>query len=665
MQKKYGLAALLLTLLAALAYLPLVSQIGYLNDDWYLMFDGSVGGASFFHQVYSIDRPLRGYLMQAAFSLFGMNPLPYHLSAFVFRALSGLILLWVLERLWQKNFFANLAAAALFLLYPGFLSQVNPIDYQSQLFSLACGLFSVALTLEALRIESKPARVALTLASILTGWVYLGLVEYFLGFEALRLLAIFLPRWRDSSAPALARVKAALLAWLPFSAAPLGFLLWRVFLFDAARKATDVGLQLSQGFSSSLNLSWQFNYLIQDTFNVLVTAWAYPLYALVFPLRLREMLTGLGLAAFSAALIFLGLRFLFRHEEDARPTPRSETLWLGWLTLIAGLIPVILVNRHIIFPDYSRYALAPAVGAAILTAALLANFSSRSLRLALMAALVAAATLTHYGNAARAASETEATRAFWQQVSWRVIQIEPGTTLIASYAGSGLSEDYFVWGPANLIYYPQAQESNPLNVPLPAAVLTNDAALQILSNGGVESPLRRGNQLTRDFGNVLVITQATPQSCARVINGNAPELSPQDSPRIFLIAPSSRLDAVKTEGKFPVPPAVVFGNQPPQGWCYFYEQADFARQIGAWELIPILLQQARDGGHYPNDKLEWMPFLQGAAKAGDVESMRTMMKLLSADKFLRAQTCALMSDFMQREMVTDEVRFAVEHGVCQ
>jgi hypothetical protein len=69
-------SVLFLTMLGAGTHLLLVAKLGCINDDWYLMFDGYVGGADFFHEVFSVDCPVRGYLMQTTFSLFGMNPHP-------------------------------------------------------------------------------------------------------------------------------------------------------------------------------------------------------------------------------------------------------------------------------------------------------------------------------------------------------------------------------------------------------------------------------------------------------------------------------------------------------------------------------------------------------------------------------------------------------------
>jgi hypothetical protein len=342
-----------------------------------------------------------------------------------------------------------------------------------------------------------------------------------------------------------------------------------------------------------------------------------------------------------------------------------EQVLVALVTIVAGLLPVIFVNRHVILPDYSRYALASSAGVAILFSVIIDKISLRSLKVAVAGFFVIVAVLTHHGNAMRFVNETEATRNFWWQVAWRAPQIKEGTTLIASYPGSSLSEDYFIWGPANLIYYPEQQDAAELRVKLPAAVLADNVVLQIITNGGIETPLRRGNYLERDFGNVLVMIQSRSNGCVRFINGDVPELSPYDQQRLLLVAPYSHLDNVIPDGEFQTPPATVFGKEPEHNWCFYYQKADLARQRGEWEKIPALLKQALNEGQYPEDSLEWMPFLQASAVLNDVDKVRSTIKLVTADKFLRLQVCEVMTDFEQKETLSDEVKALIEHGICK
>ena len=659
-----GLAILAVS---AIAYLPLVHRLGYLNDDWYLMYDMQVKGGDFFHEIFSGDRPGRALLMIPMFSMFGFEPLYYQLSAYLFRFLGGLSLYWSLQMLWPQKRFFVFAAALLFTIYPGFLSQVNAIDYQSHIVGLFLSLLSVALTIKSIQAARRGAQIMWAAFSVIAGWGYLSQMEYFIGMEVFRFACVFVLVWRAEGESILKRLTKGIVASLPFLLIGGGFLIWRVFLFVAERKATDIGLQLSLAISSPVTLLWWLNYLIQDTFNVVLVAWGLPMYILAFPLRLRDMVIALGWAGLASVLTFWAIHQQRLNESGAETKSQfsREPLWLSLSGILGGLIPVILVNRHITFPDYSRYSLIASVGAVMLFAWVLDNIFSDRVRSSVLVFFVAVAVLTHYGNAVRAVTETESTRNFWQQVAWRAPQIKEGTTVVASYPGSPLSEDYFIWGPANFIYYPEKQTSDEVNIKLPATILTDAAVLQVMTNGGTESQLRRGNYSERDFGNVLVMVQTSPNGCVRVINGTAPELSPGDQQRLFLVAPFSKLENIIPGGESRALPLLVFGEELPQGWCYYYQKADLARQRGEWDKIPILLSEALELGYYPEDILEWMPFLQASAVLGDAQQVGSMAKLFATNKFLRMQACEIMTDFMAKELVPDDVRSVIEKNICK
>jgi len=673
LKKKLGsfwFGALLISIIAGIAYLPLVGHLGYLNDDWYLMYDMQVKSPAFFHEIFAIDRPGRALAMIPLFSIFGFNPLWYHLSAFLFRVFGGVSLFWTVRMLWgeRRNFFA-LTTALLFTIYPGFLSQPNAIDYQSHILGLFLAMLSVALTIKSFLISNRIQKVLLITGSILAGWGYLSQMEYFIGIEVFRFACIFLLIWREQTATFKQKSIKFILSSLPFLFIAAGFLIWRLFFFESARKATDIGLQVTQAVSSPLIALWWLNYLIQDFFTVTLVAWNLPMYQLAFSMRLKDMAMAVIWSALAVAAMLYGIRWMGEKESAAESGLESramrETLLISFLAMAGGLIPVILVNRHVTLPDYSRYTLIASIGAVMLLALLIENISRRGTQITLLGLFVVIAVMTHYGNTIRSADETDATRNFWQQVAWRAPQIEQGTTLIALYPGSPLSEDYFIWSPANFIYYPEKQSSNPVIVKLPAAVLNGDTVTQITTNGGVETPLRRGNYLERDFGNVLVMVQSQPDSCVRFINGDSPELNASDDGRIMLIASHSRLDAVSTEGESPTPPAFVFGAEPERGWCYYYEKADLARQRGEWEKIPLLLDEALDKGYYPNDPLEWIPFMQAYALQGNVDEMRQTTKLIILDKYLRLQVCNNLKYLAENETLSIEVNDLITKKICE
>lgn len=665
----FWFGSLLIFIIAGIAYLPLVSRLGYLNDDWYLMYDMFVKDPSFFHEIFGIDRPGRALAMIPLFSLFGFNPLWYHLSAFVFRAFGGVFVFWTMRMIWkERNLFA-LVTGLLFAIYPGFLSMPNAIDYQSHILGLFLATLSVALTVKSMLAADRTQKGMLIAGSVLSGWAYLSQMEYFLGIEALRFALIMVLLWRGQGESIRVKATKIVKVSLPFLLIAAGFLIWRLFFFESERKATDVSLQVTQIFTDPLIALWWLNYLIQDFFTVTLVAWNLPVYQLAFSMRLKDMAAGIAWASLAVAALLYGIRWMEEkaQEAEAGSSPRvmRETLFVSFLSIAGGLLPVILVNRHVTLPDYSRYTLIASIGAVMLLALLVESIAKRGTQVTVLGVLIAIAVMTHYGNTIRYAYETEATRNFWWQVAWRAPKIEEGVTLLAMYPGSPLAEDYFVWGPANMIYYPEKQSNNPVTVKLPAAVLDGNTVMQVTTNGGVETPLRRGNYLERDFGNVLVMVQSSENSCVRFINGASPELNSYDDGRIVMVARHSQLEAVATDGEIPTVPEHVFGSEPERGWCFYYQQADLARQRGEWEEIPTLLNEALDKGYYPNDPLEWIPFMQAYAMQGNVEEIREMTKLVVLDRYLRLQVCNNMKYLAENETLSSEVNDFITKRICE
>jgi hypothetical protein len=290
-----------------------------------------------------------------------------------------------------------------------------------------------------------------------------------------------------------------------------------------------------------------------------------------------------------------------------------------------------------------------------------------SLKRAIVVIFVILALQTHYGNFVRVASETESINEFWWQVSWRVPDIKTGTTLAASYSVASIQEDYFVWGPANHIYYPEQQAKMPIDINLSAVVLNEDNVARIIAGKGNESFYRRGDVLISiEFNNVLVMTQADERFCVRVIDGNAPELSVYDPHRIMLIAPNSRFENVQIDGKSHTPPDLIFGPQPLRDWCFYYQKASLARQKGDWNLVVELYEEAEKMGFHPNDQIELMPFLQAYAIFGNQKQVKNISTRINTHTFYRQQACHnLMFVEDNKSLLTSEMQSFVDELFCQ
>ncbi|MEA4910223.1 MAG: hypothetical protein VB089_21555, partial [Anaerolineaceae bacterium] len=558
------LPVLLLALAAVLAYLPLAHALGFYFDDWYLIYAGHTQGAAKFVEVFAIDRPARALLVAPLYSLFGDNAPLYSYSACLVRWLGAVCLWWLVRMVWPRARSAALVIALLFVVYPGFMDQPNAIDYQSHIFSLTLALFSLACTVRFALAQRPLERGLFAVLTAVTTLAYLLLIEYHVGLEALRVFLLWVLAARVEK-NLVRRAGRTLLHDLPALLALAGFLFWRVFLFDNQRSTTAIDAMFFSLVGDPLYRGlWMLARMVQDFLNVSAFAWAVPLYNTTFNLRLSDFMQALllGLALAGAAALYLV--FQARRDPPAEDEPgdalpwQTQVLIVGALTVVCTLLPVHFGSRHVQFPAYSRFSLPGSIGAAMLVTALLYSLPRAWLRIAGVALLAGMAVMAHFGNAVNFANEWDSVRHFWWQVAWRAPGIQAGTTLVADYPISGITEDYFLWGPANLIYFPQKLDAAPTPVQLPAALLTPDNVRWIELGYGTNVTNQRSMYSERNFANVLALSMPTGGSCVHLIEGQRPELSDGESYEMMLVASHSNAGAVRPDAEPAAPPQSVF-----------------------------------------------------------------------------------------------------------
>jgi hypothetical protein len=633
---------LVLLIISGLTYLPLLGKFGYTNDDWYLMYAASAYGPNAFIDIFSVDRPGRVLVMIPAYELFGANPLFYNLSAFLFRTLGGVALLGLLRRLWSGRPVSAIGMAVLFLVYPGFLSMPNAIDYQSHIVGLAAALLSIWLTIQAVQSDRLLEKILSDSGAVLFGWLYLSQMEWYIGFEFFRWACVFLLASRHGGTVFQKGIRAIRCAY-PSLLVPAAFLVWRLFFFSSQRGATDVDLQfeLFKLYPVQTVYHWSIQ-VLQDLYDVLLAAWVIPLS------RLLEYIEwwGWSLALIASGIVMFLLFKLDRADRRAaseQPNFLREALWLGILTAIAGLIPIAMVNREVAFPSFSRYALVSSVGVAIFLVALVSMIRRQILRSAVLATLLTIAMLTHHANSVKSAQETAIVRNFWWQVSWRIPQLETRATLIGNYPAGSTEEDYFIWGPANLIYYPENRAATGIQPALFAAILNEETVAKVLARERQEFDNRKNIITYKNYRNILILTQPTMDSCVHVIDGLQPEFSQFESESIREIGPYSELEHILVDETPHTPPTLVFGPEPDHGWCYYYQMADLARQRGDWEQVLRVGEEAFGKHLTPNDSVEWMPFLQAYAQSGDVAQLEARAPQITASPYIAHQACQIIT----------------------
>ncbi|MBI5839948.1 MAG: hypothetical protein HZB19_07575 [Chloroflexi bacterium] len=643
LKKKPFLEIILLLIISAIVYLPNIGNLTYFKDDWYYIYDGTIAGADIFHLMFSIDRPARGVFFEIYYSLFGPHPLPYHIAAYLWRALSSVGALWLFNILWPRERKFAFFTALFFTIYPGYFWWISAIEYQPMIASLALQVFSIAFTLKAVQASGRAHRVAYLAAAVLTGWLYIALVDYAIGMEVMRFLCVYVIVERDRPAGNFfPKLLVSARAWMWNLIIPLGFVFWRIFIFNNERKATDIGLQLSalMGDPVSTLTRWLIQWF-NSLLNLGVLAWVAQFPRFFFGLRLRDTILGLTVAVIVLLLVLWAEKLLGAGNGPGSPALiYREAFLIGLPGMMLGILPVIMANRTINLEGFSHYALPASLAAAVSLAGFLHTMSSRRVRWVCLSGIVAFAALAHYSISVSAMNEEDAVEEFWWQVSWRIPALRPGTTLVINYPSANMGDDGFgVMEAANMIYFPQPSAQIPVHYNVSAITLSNANLQDVLTGNLHRQTEYRSHTIDFDYGNVLVLSQPASTSCVHVMDGRQPLISPLDPGNVLLAAPSSNIENVITDSAPFIPPDFAFGPEPGRKWCYYYEKAELALQFGDWDEVVSLGNEAIRLGLHPEDQSEWMPFLQAYAITGDEKGMKQTASKINTDVSLRVQAC--------------------------
>ncbi len=660
----------LMLVVGILSYLLLIERLGFYGDDWYIIFDGHTQGPMFLLQVSKSDRPAQGLFWGLTYALFNEHFIWYHLTSFLYRFMAALAFFWILNRIWPTKKEANFLIIFFFLLYPGYVMQFDPVVYQIHSLSQCLAMVSIALSVKAIGTKTSISKLMLWIFAGISAWIYLSLLEYFIGMEFLRLFFVVLASWHESIETVKEKVTRSIKNWFPYVVVPVGFLIWRIFFFESTRKATDIAAQIGVFTSapSHTALWWLVNALY-SMWNIIFSAWVVPFSGIFIQLRLRDILLTFGISAVCVSLILFGLYWRTNgttkpQEEEHRQDWIPLVMWGGFVSILIGIAPVILANRYVDF-EYSRYTLVGAAGAVMILVAGLYLFSSQRLRILLTSILVFVAVSTQFGISLNLVDQADSLRNFWWQVSWRAPQIEPGTTLVASYSLMAAPEEYDIWGPANLIYYPEKQDTTPIKIQLPAAILGEETVNLILGRGNGGAADRRGNLIDVGFGSMLVMAQSSPNSCVRILDGLMPELSLDDENSIKLISPFSQIDRIMTNATPSIPPEAFFGPEPEHGWCFYYQKASLARQNGDWQTVITLGNEARTNGFSPYDRIEWIPFLQAYVAMQQIDKLEAYSGVMNEFPLIRFQTCQILKQTASETHPDDfELKMFIEEKFC-
>ncbi|WKZ47027.1 MAG: hypothetical protein QY306_14525 [Anaerolineales bacterium] len=613
-RREFWFTAALVAFVAFVTYGVLIPQLGFYRDDWYMLQMGQWRGAAGLIEIFQTDRPFIGYLFAIYFRLFGTAPLGWHLAALAIKIIGAVSFLWLMRLLFPGRRDFTTWTTLLYIVYPGFLQQPVAATYIHLLLAVTASILSLALTSQAIQqIEFKWKFVLTVAASALT-LLYLLIFETMIGLEVARFFIVVYLIMQTQQADWRSAIRKSILWMIPYAITSGGFLAWRLFFFNATRHSTDLDALLA-GYSVSplRSIVTILVELGKDFIELVFLSWAAPLYQFTANGDIFDLASSLVVAALALGGILVYSR-VYKSGDDPVPTQSKASLWLGALIAVFALMPINLAGRNILFSaQWDRYTLHAAFGGVLLLGNLIYISFREQARRVLLFALVATGVVVQYQSAAEYRNFWELQREVWWQMTWRAPDLQENTLIYVRLPpGYAFFEDYEIYGPANLVYAPDAS----IRI---AADLITPRTVPLLIQQEVKGNRNRGVYVHRNYKNALMFTFPTPDSCLHAIDGRLVELPDYSQNDLLLISTYSKIERIDIFASGVEPPAKLFGSAPETGWCYYYQKISLERQQEDWEGAAQLAEEANRFGYQPRDPSEWFPVFEAYANTGRFE----------------------------------------------
>ena len=298
---------------------------------------------------------------------------------------------------------------------------------------------------------------------------------------------------------------------------------------------------------------------------------------------------------------------------------RFENHWVGqafilgafaWL-FAGGSFWLVGIQPQLHFSE-DRFTMPFMLGSSLLVVALIGLLKAKpKIQFALLALLIGFSVGKQFQTNTDYRRDWTTQRDFFWQMSWRIPSLAPNSAILVNDLPLTYSSDNSLSGPLNWMYSPAGQMDHILFF---ASIRTGVAYPALEPNLPIHL-----NYLPKVFdGNTsrVVAIKFDPPSCLRVLDpeiDSQNKLLPQLMRQVAALNNYSMIDANHSV----MPPPSFFAPEIPRGFCYYFEQADLARQRGDWPLIVKLGDIAFNSNDYPHDPVERFVFIEGYAHEGD------------------------------------------------
>jgi hypothetical protein len=287
---------------------------------------------------------------------------------------------------------------------------------------------------------------------------------------------------------------------------------------------------------------------------------------------------------------------------------------MGIFIVLFGTAPVWAKGEQIAVGKWSeRYTLAPMLGAVILIVNLIEwLFRTHRQKQVLLSLLLGISISGQMVNQILFRDDWKAQREIYWQLHWRVPSLEPGTALFGKGTFTDKSSYYDAIYIVNTLFGGTAQQN--------ARYAYFDIFHTAFDDYIPGIPLMqsfRGVRFSGSTSQAIVFDFGVRGGCVRVLDAIY-QGDPDLDGSIADLFDISGVANIKSSPDL-TPNPDIFGEAPPQTWCYYFEKADLARQMQNWETILQLKAESDSQGFTPDLGAEYLPFIEAYARTGQWE----------------------------------------------
>ena len=600
---------------------------GFYWDDWPFAWIAKFLGPAEFVLAFEPFRPFLGPIFFGTTSLLPPNPLLWQSLALLLRFALTMCVWWAFKTIWPNAKWQTLTVTLFFLVFPGYSQHwVAYTHINQEWIPFIFYILSFGFTAKAFRDSDKFGRYT----GVALLFLALGVfpTEYFATQEPLRLLFLW-ALVSEETTGFWSRVRHSLKLWWPYLLVWFGNAAWLVYYY---RFGTYASYDVATGGQTS-----PLGFLIamaEVLWKAGLYSWGQVLVLATRSLSNPSTLLTLGVIAVSFVLVAFYLRKLELPEKGVDSNWARQAVMFGLIGILIGRIPSWAASLPLTLQSINdRFMVSMMIGGSLFLAGVLElTFGKSRLKIYAVTLIIALGIGQQFYTANDFRRDwTRQQEIFWQ-MAWRIPALEPGTVILTHELPLRYETDMGLTAPLNWIYAPDYVGGD-----LPYALLYTRTRLDKVSLPGLEpeQPISFEYR-TVDFNGStshLVTIIVLPNACLRVLDPVYAGGDTYERQSRFLrdAIPLSDPSLIVADARMPEMPVALFGKEPVHAWCYYYEKAELARQVGDWETVVALGNEARAQGFSPGDALEWLPFIEGYVITGEYQTARELSLLAYRD----------------------------------